>query len=56
MFQIGSCGYKIYRFCNNCRCLCYIAVNSSSDAIMDNAYTYYAVSNVLSVISGESVK
>ena len=32
-----------------------LTVNSGGNTIMDNAYTYDAVSNVLSVINGASV-
>ena len=32
-----------------------LTVNSGGNAIMDNAYTYDAVSNVLSVVNGASV-
>ena len=32
-----------------------LTVNSSGNTIMDNAYTYDAVSNVLSVVNGASV-
>ena len=44
-----------YTYALQCRRLQNLTVNSGGNAIMDNAYTYDAVSNVLSVVNGASV-
>ena len=44
-----------YTYDPQCRRLQNLTVNSGGNTIMDNAYTYDAVSNVLSVVNGASV-
>ena len=55
MLQIGSCEYKNYQLYDNRRRLSNLAVNSGNTAIMDNDYTFDAVSNVLSVANNASL-
>ena len=55
MLQIGSCEYKNYQLYDNRRRLSNLAVNSGNTTIMDNDYTFDAVSNVLSVANNASL-
>ena len=55
MLQIWSCEYKNYQLYDNRRRLSNLAVNSGNTAIMDNDYTFDAVSNVLSVANNASL-
>ena len=55
MLQIGSCEYKNYQLYDNRRRLSNLAVNSGNTVIMDNDYTFDAVSNVLSVANNASL-
>ena len=55
MLQIESCEYKNYQLYDNRRRLSNLAVNSGNTTIMDNDYTFDAVSNVLSVVNNASL-